>query len=72
MTKSARSRRESSPTWRLCNCPAHDAADPHELLFDPDCRILATIFRGRHSLWRFARESIPIKSRLAIALKRSG
>jgi cytosine/adenosine deaminase-related metal-dependent hydrolase len=28
--------------------PRHAAAEPHELLFDPDCHILATIFRGRH------------------------
>ena len=31
----------------IMQLPRHDAAEPHELLFDPDCRILATIFRGR-------------------------
>ena len=30
----------------IMKLPRRDAADPHELLFDPDCCILATIFRG--------------------------
>jgi cytosine/adenosine deaminase-related metal-dependent hydrolase len=31
----------------IMQLPRHDDADPHELLFDPECRTLATIFRGR-------------------------
>ena len=30
----------------IMKLPRHDAVDPHELLFDPDCCITATIFRG--------------------------
>jgi imidazolonepropionase-like amidohydrolase len=27
--------------------PKHGTVDPHELLFDVDCHVIATIFRGR-------------------------
>ncbi len=30
----------------IVQLPDHQAADPHELLFDPQCRAAATIFRG--------------------------
>ncbi|HEY2882996.1 MAG TPA: amidohydrolase family protein, partial [Pirellulales bacterium] len=30
----------------ILQLPRHDAADPHELLFDSDCCVAATIFRG--------------------------
>ncbi|HTQ37916.1 MAG TPA: amidohydrolase family protein [Pirellulales bacterium] len=31
----------------IVSLPKHDAADPHELLFDPACGAIATIYRGR-------------------------
>ncbi len=31
----------------IVQLPDRDAADPHELLLDPGCRVVATIFRGR-------------------------
>ena len=31
----------------IVQLPDHDAADPHELLLDPGCRVVATMFRGR-------------------------
>ena len=31
----------------IVQLPEHDAADPHELLLDPACRAVATVFRGK-------------------------
>ena len=30
--------------------PKHSAVDPHEMLLDPDCRIVRSMFRGQQQL----------------------